>query len=140
MASALGEHGSRDVEHVADEVRDGVHTLGGQRPDALDHPVAVGHRLGPELTQAVVVALGRGPDDPGAERPGDLHREGADATGGGVHEHGVALADLEALQQAQRREAGEREAGRLVPRHRRGLAATARTGTLTSSANVPPWT
>ena len=121
VAAALGEDGSRDVEHVADEVRDGVHTLGGQRPDALDHPVAVGHRLGTELTEAVVVALGRRPDDAGAERPGDLDRQGADATGRGVHEDGVALADLEALQQAQGGEAGERQAGCLVPRHRGGL-------------------
>ena len=51
--------------------------------------------------------------------------------GGGVHEHGLALGQAEAAEQLVGGEAGEGQAGGLVPVEGQGLRATARTGTVT---------
>ena len=95
MASAVAQYGAGGVEHTADVVDDDVHAVGGQRPDAVGDAVAVGHRLGPQLAQPVVVALGGGADDAGAQGPRDLYAERAHAARRAVHEHRVAPAGAE---------------------------------------------
>ena len=88
----------------------------------------------------MVARAGRA-DDVRTQRGGDLDGEEADAAGRAVHQHPVALADVERLgerlvggQPGQRQRAGLGEASDS------GLCARQRCGAGTSSAAVPHWT
>ncbi len=78
-------------------------------------PVAVGHRLGAEGAEVVVVALAGGRDDPGAAAPGQLDDEPADPAGRPVDEDGRALRDPGGLDRVGRGAAGHRHAGGQLP-------------------------
>ena len=91
VAATLRENGLRHVEHAAHEVGHDVDAVGRERTHPLGQPVAIRHGLGTQPAQELVVALRGGADHAGAEGPGDLDGEEADAAGGGVDEDGLAV-------------------------------------------------
>ena len=80
---------------AADEVEDGVDGLAELPADRAGRVVEHLGRAG--VAEEAVVLRARRPDDVRAERDGDLHGEEADPAGGAVHQHAVALADVEHL-------------------------------------------
>ena len=73
-----------------------------------------------------MVLRARRPDDVRAQRDGDLHGEEADPAGGAVHEHPVALADVQHLgERLVGGEPGQRQGARLGERQRARLVREA---------------